>query len=154
MNPQWNTPPDGDFASYVERLSAQAALPRREPREGEHGLDVGMTPSAEPHDAVTDAAAAARRRMQSKGDARPQGAAGTAAAHALAKVLAIVWVAVLLLMLTLSVPVGFIVMVFGFGLWLGWRLRRWALPPGMANWRQWLEEEARKQQQKRQMSRK
>ena len=32
MNPQWNTPPNGDFASYVERLTAQAALPRRERR--------------------------------------------------------------------------------------------------------------------------
>ena len=26
MNPQWDTPPNGDFASYVERLTAQAAM--------------------------------------------------------------------------------------------------------------------------------
>lgn len=64
MNPQWNTPPNGDFASYVERLSAQAALPRRAPEEGEHALDVGMTPSETPG---TAAASALRRSMQSNG---------------------------------------------------------------------------------------
>lgn len=151
MNPQWNTPPNGDFASYVERLSAQAALPKREYQEGEHGLDVGMTPSSEPHDAVSDAAAAARRRMQSNGDVRPgtPGALGNGAAHHLAKALAIVWATALVLLVAFNAPFGFVVMLFAFGLWLGYRLRRWALPPGTANWRQWLEEEARKQRQKR-----
>jgi len=63
MNPQWNTPPNGDFASYVERLSAQAALPRRAPEEGEHALDAGMMPSSE--STGTAAASALRRSLQS-----------------------------------------------------------------------------------------
>lgn len=28
--PDWDTPPDGDFAAYVERLTAQAPLQRPE----------------------------------------------------------------------------------------------------------------------------
>lgn len=77
MDPQWNTPPNGDFAAYVERLSAQAALPRRAPQEGDHGLDVGMTPSSEMHGAGAAASAAvdaaARRSSQSNGQVlRPQ----------------------------------------------------------------------------------
>ncbi len=151
MNPQWNTPPNGDFASYVERLSAQAALPKRDAQNGEHGLDVGMTPSSEPHDAVSDAAAAVRRRMQSNADPRPgaQAPAGTAVAFNLAKALAIAWIAALVLMLVFNAPFGLVVMLFALGLWAGHRLRRWALPPGAASWREWLQEEARKQQQKR-----
>ena len=152
MNPQWNTPPDGDFASYVERLSAQAALPRSESQEGEHGLDVGMTPSSPLHGALADAASATRRRMQSNGEAAPTGG-GSGVAHTVAKVLAIAWVAVLLLLLILKVSFGIIAAVFAFGLWLGHRLRRWALPPGMANWREWLAEEARKQKQRQQQGR-
>jgi len=74
MNPQWNTPPNGDFASYVERLSAQAALPRRAPEEGEHALDVGMTPASE--SPGTAAASALRRSMQSNG--APAAAPGVA----------------------------------------------------------------------------
>lgn len=66
MNPQWNTPPNGDFASYVERLSAQAALPRRAPEDGEHSMDAGMTsPSDETPGMV--AASARRRSLQSNG---------------------------------------------------------------------------------------
>ncbi|RZL88721.1 MAG: hypothetical protein EOP82_21760 [Variovorax sp.] len=149
MNPQWNTPPNGDFASYVERLSAQAALPRREPQEGEHGLDIGMTPSSQPHSAVADAAAAARRSASSNGEA-PR---GSSAAHNLARVLAIVWVTVLALLLVLKVSFVVVIAVLAFGLWAGYRLRRWALPPGVGNWRQWLEEEAKKQKQRQQQGR-
>ncbi|VTU26075.1 hypothetical protein H6CHR_02522 [Variovorax sp. PBL-H6] len=152
MNPQWNTPPDGDFARYVERLAAQATQPHRPPQEGEHGLDVGMTPSSPPHGAAGDAASATRRRMLSNGEASPARDGG-AAAHAMAKVLAIAWMAVLLVLLILKVPFGIVAAVFAFGLWLAHRLRRWALPPGVANWREWLEEEARKQKQRQQQGR-
>ena len=69
MNTESNTPPNGDFARYVERLSAQALLPKAPPQAGDHGLDIGMTPSPSPHDAATDAAAAMRRRsMQSNAE--------------------------------------------------------------------------------------
>jgi hypothetical protein len=32
MNPEWDTPPGGDFASYVERLTQQSALRALAPR--------------------------------------------------------------------------------------------------------------------------
>jgi hypothetical protein len=150
MNPQWNTPPDGDFASYVERLSAQAALPEREPPEGEHGLDVGMTASSAPHGAVTSVASAMQRRVQSNGEARE---GGSGVAHKLARVLAIGWVSALVLLLAFGAPLGIVATVFALGLWLAHRLRHWALPPGVANWRQWLAEEAMKQKQRQQQRR-
>jgi hypothetical protein len=146
MNPQWNTPPDGDFASYVERLTAQAALPRREPQNGEHGLDVGMTPSSEPHGAVADAASAARRSVQSNGEVlAPQRSAGAGAG--LIKVLAIVWFLALIVLLAVDVPFVIVAAVFAGGLWLAHKLRRWLLPPGFENWKQWVEDAARKQQE-------
>lgn len=39
MNPQWDTPPNGDFASYVERLTEQAAL-RSLTQHAQHGMQV------------------------------------------------------------------------------------------------------------------
>lgn len=39
MHPSWDTPPNGDFASYVERLTAQAAQRNlMAQRAGQHGL--------------------------------------------------------------------------------------------------------------------
>lgn len=152
MNPQWNTPPDGDFASYVERLTAQAALPGRENQSGEHGLDVGMTPSSEPHSAVADAASAARRSAQSNGEMRPAAGSGDVM-RKMIKALAIVWVLILLVLLALDVPLAIVAVVFAFGLWLAHKLRRLALPPGMENWKQWVEAAARKQQEHQQQRR-
>jgi len=146
MNPQWNTPPNGDFASYVERLSAQAALPKREPQDGEHGLDIGMTPSSEPHGAVSDAASAARRSAQSNGEVRPAAGAGTLPHH-LFKALGITWFLALVVLLIVDVPFIIVAALFAAGLWLAHKLRRFALPPGMGNWKQWAEAAAKKQQE-------
>jgi|SRR5690349_13069276 len=50
MNPSWETPPNGDFASYVERLTAQAAqrhlMAQRAARQGaQQGFDAPMPDS-------------------------------------------------------------------------------------------------------------
>ncbi|AMM23300.1 hypothetical protein [Variovorax sp. PAMC 28711] len=145
MNPQWNTPPNGDFASYVERLSAQSALPKRAGQEGDHGLDVGMTPSSEPHGAASAAASAAQRRLSSNGEAAVTvpsigGVAG--------KLLLGVGVVVLVLLWAAQVPVGILVLLAAGGAWLAYQLRQFKLPGGgVAKWQKVLEDAARKQRE-------
>ena len=143
MNPQWNTPPNGDFASYVERLSAQASLPKRQEADGEHGLDIGMTPSAEPHNAMSDAAEALRRRLQSNGEAQPAQRASAPGAGML-KAVGFAWLAVLAAMLVAGLPFGMVIGVFVLGVWLATRFRHLLLPQGMG-WKQYLESAARAQ---------
>jgi hypothetical protein len=147
MNPQWNTPPNGDFASYVERLSAQALLPKREHQEGEHGLDIGMTPSGEPHGAAPDAAAAARRRMQSNGESQSAPANAGQMANGLLKGIVIAWIVAMAALLIAGLPFIVVLAVFVGGLWLANKFRRLAFPPGVENWKQWAEQAARKQRE-------
>mgnify|MGYP003588856748 CR=1 FL=1 len=70
MHPSWDTPPNGDFASYVERLTAQAAQRNlMAQRAGQHGLQSIDAPASGVPDsesmglrAVADPAAAERAR--------------------------------------------------------------------------------------------
>jgi len=142
MNPQWNTPPNGDFASYVERLSAQAALPKRAAHEGDHGLDVGITPAPGAQGA---AAAAAQRRESSNGDASAPGA-GALAPMAL-KLMAAVGAVVLLALWSAGVSLFVLVFLAGAAFWLASKLKGLKLTPGVAKWQQLLEEAARKQRE-------
>lgn len=152
MNPQWNTPPNGDFARYVERLSAQAALPGGAQHNGEHGLDVGMTPSSEPGSTAGAAAtAAAQRRASSNGDTSMDSPAGAV----LGKVLLAVGALVLLVLWTVGAPIGILVMLAAGGLWLAYKLKQIKLPGGgVAQWQKALEEAARKQREQQQRQRK
>ncbi|KWT83644.1 MULTISPECIES: hypothetical protein [unclassified Variovorax] len=135
MNPQWNTPPDGDFARYVERLAEQALQPPRPPQEGEHGLDVGMTQRS-------DASPAHRPEVE----ARPA-SAGTGLGRNLFKALGFAWLLALMVLLAADAPFGIVLGLFAAGLWLGYKLKHHVLPPGVENWKQWLEEAAKRQQQ-------
>ena len=56
IKPEWDTPPNGDFASYVERLSAQQAL-QAERTQAAHSAQVALPGGAAPGSAQ----AAARR---------------------------------------------------------------------------------------------
>lgn len=148
MNPQWNTPPNGDFASYVERLSAQAALPKRAAHEGDHGLDVGMTPAPGAPGAPGAAAAAAQRRESSNGDTSAPGFG--AFPPAALKIMGVVGALVLLALWSAGVPVVVLVFLFGAALWLASKFKGLKLSPGVAKWQQVLEEAARKQREQQQ----
>ena len=147
MNPQWNTPPNGDFARYVEQLSARAAQPGRVAQSGEHGLDVGMTPS--PGQQVP-ATAAVKRRASSGGEATKADLAGGLGPLAL-KVLGAVGALVFLVLWSVGVPFFALVLGLGAALWFGKNFfKGLKLTPGVAKWQQVLEEAARKQREQQQ----
>jgi len=142
MNPQWNTPHNGDFASYVERLSAQAALPKRAAHEGDHGLDVGITPVPGAQGA---AQAAAQRRESSNGDVSAPGS--EAFPPKMLKAIGAVGALVLLALWSAGVPLVVLALIAGVAVFLATKLKGFKLSPGVAKWQQVLEEAARKQRE-------
>ena len=143
MNTESNTPPNGDFARYVEQLSARAAQPGRVAQSGEHGLDIGMTPGP---GAQGTAATAAQRRESSNGEgAKPL------IGPTMFKVLAGVGALVFLGLWLSGVPFFVLVLAIGAALWLGKGFfKNLKLTPGVAKWQQVLEEAARKQREQQQ----
>ncbi|MET3495827.1 hypothetical protein [Variovorax boronicumulans] len=146
MNTESNTPPNGDFARYVEQLSARAALPKRPGQPGEPGLDVGMTPSPGQQGPVTAAMQRAdlpngQEQKREPGSLDP----------VLLKVLGGVGALVFLVLWSIGVP--FFVLVAGFvaAAWFGKSFfKGLKLTPGPAKWQQVLEEAARKQREQQQ----
>lgn len=147
MNTQGNTPPDGDFVRYVERLSAQAALPKRAASPGEHGLDVGMTqttgsPGQGP---VTTA----MQRPELPNGEVPKQQPGSFD-PVLLKVLGAFGAVVFLVLWAAGVPFGVLVLLAALAMWFGRKLKGVKLTPGVAKWQQVLEEAARKQREQQQ----
>lgn len=143
LNPQWNTPPNGDFARYVERLSAQALLPKRAAKEGEPGLDVGITTLPNQPGPVTAA-------MQQRGDASSGEVARSqpgAFDPTTLKVLGGVGALVFLVLWSIGVPFSALVLLLGVAVWFGSKLKGVKLTPGIAKWQQVLEDAARKQRE-------
>lgn len=144
MNTESNTPPNGDFARYVEQLSARAGQSTRVPgKESEHGLDVGMTPSPGAQGTV------ATRRESPSGEAAK--ADNKALAPASLKVLAGAAAFVFLVLWALGVSLPVLVLGAAAAAWFGKRfLKGLNLRPGVAKWQQVLEEAARKQKEQQQ----
>jgi hypothetical protein len=145
MNTESNTPPNGDFARYVEQLSARAALPKRPAQPGEPGLDVGMTQSPGQQGPVS----AAMQRAEFPNGEVPKREPG-AFDPALLKVLGVAGALVLLALWAAGVPFGVLVLVAGLALWFGRKLKGVKLTPGIARWQQVLEDAARKQREQQQ----
>ncbi|MDZ4358125.1 MAG: hypothetical protein U1B84_17180 [Variovorax sp.] len=145
MNTESNTPPNGDFARYVEQLSARAGQSARIPgKASEHGLDVGMTPSP-----GAQGTAAARHESSTGEAAKADGA--KAIAPATLKVLGGSAALVFLVLWAIGVPISVLVLGAAAAAWFGKRfLKGLNLRPGVAKWQQVLEEAARKQKEQQQ----
>ncbi|MGI4777588.1 MAG: hypothetical protein ACRYGA_05645 [Janthinobacterium lividum] len=147
MNPQWNTPPDGDFASYVERLSAQSATARRTSQaEGEHSLEGGPThvPAVAPYrgDALPQQGAVigpAWGRTPSGTAAKPMAPGSSPVPFRIARIAAAAWVLALVTLIGAGASAGLVTALVLGGLWAAVGLRKWALPQGHASWRGWLQ---------------
>ncbi|QNK66200.1 hypothetical protein [Variovorax sp. PAMC26660] len=144
MNTESNTPPNGDFARYVEQLAARAALPKRAAQPGEPGLDVGMAPAPGQQSSGPVSAAMRQRETTSSGEAPQQSASFD---PLLLKVLGAVGAVVFLVLWAAGVPISALVLLLGVALWFGKKLKGVKLTPGVAKWQQVLEEAARKQRE-------
>ncbi|MGJ7581420.1 hypothetical protein ACSFA3_14640 [Variovorax sp. RHLX14] len=150
MNTQWNTPPDGDFASYVERLSAKSARARRMSQaDGEHSLDGGPTQSPvtarSSYSTDADDAGATTvppwRRAGQRLPVKPLVSitpGSSPVPFKIAKIAAVAWVLVLVALIGSGAAFGLVVAVVFAGIWAAKGLRNWAMPQGHTSWSAWL----------------
>lgn len=152
MNTQWNTPPDGDFASYVERLSAQSATARRTSQaDGEHSLEGG--PTHGPTTAADRVAGlsgpgavigSAWGRAPSTTIATSTTPGSSPVPFKIAKIVAAAWVLALVTLIGAGASAGLLIALVLGGLWAAAGLRKWALPQGHGSWRRWLQDSVAK----------
>ena len=164
MNTEWNTPPNGDFASYVERLSAQSAVARRTSQaDGQHSLEGEPTHAAAAGRAgyADDGAYETGNGRSARNNAQPGSTAkapwsrirqglpvvrplkpitpgSSPLPFKIARVVAVAWLLGLIALIGAGASVGLVIaLVFG-GIWAAKGLRNWALPQGYTSWSAWL----------------
>ena len=124
-------------------------MPRRAPKEGEPGLDVGMTQPPGQQGPVT--AAMQRQQQQQK---LPNGEVSKAQPGTfdpkVLKVMGVVGALVFLVLWASGVPFGVLVLLLGVALWFAKKLKGVKFTPGVAKWQQLLEEANRKQREQQQ----
>lgn len=148
MNPQWDTPPNGDFARYVERLTAQAVMPHRVAPQGDRALDAGMTSTSGAADSTARAVAAAQRQAGSNADT----GSNTLEPNripAWTKLAAVIGGLLVLAGMSEAGAPGVLVALLIAGLWVGRKALRNLASPGPAKWQKVLEEAARAQAEQR-----
>jgi|GEM_PF-3304124 len=143
MNRDWDTPANGDFARYVERLTAQALV------AGQRGPAESLIDAEGPKDTASQV----RAHQLGAGMAQPQAEAAPPQAPRPVKALKNALIGFIVLMVVLNVgfqvPVLVLLGIAAMVGWVGFKARRMLLGDGAEAMRERIERASREARNKR-----